>query len=173
MNHWLTLQTFTALNTMYSKTFGKQTTYISPKGNEKQIDYIMIKRRHLKYNKYAEANDMIHMGSDHRCVMATLVINTPKKKMAHHETNKDKLRTTKQNNRKQTDKKIGEEEATFGRRYEDIIQKIKEKAEAADTDLKHSKKTLRRQKPKKNRKMKKKAVAQSRSGSRSGYKRSW
>ena len=61
------MHNFTALNTMYSKTPGKQTTYRSPKGNEKQIYYIIIKRRHLKYNKDAEANDMIHMGSDHRC----------------------------------------------------------------------------------------------------------
>ena len=29
--------------------------------------------------KDAEANDMIHMGSDHRCVMATFLINTPEK----------------------------------------------------------------------------------------------
>ena len=26
--------------------------------------------------KDAEANDMIHMGSDHRCIMATFLINT-------------------------------------------------------------------------------------------------
>ena len=31
--------------------------------------------------KDAEANDMIHMGSDHRCVMATLLINMPEKKI--------------------------------------------------------------------------------------------
>ena len=29
----------------------------------------------MRYNKDAEANDMIHMGSDHRCVMATFTIN--------------------------------------------------------------------------------------------------
>ena len=79
MKHWLMLQNFKALNTMCRKTLGKQTTYRSPKGNEKQIDCIIIKRGHLKYNKDAEANDMIHMGSDHRCVMATFVITTPKK----------------------------------------------------------------------------------------------
>ena len=46
---------------------------------EKQIDYILIKRRHMKYSEDAGANDMIHMGIDHRCVMATFVFNTPKK----------------------------------------------------------------------------------------------
>ena len=44
MKHWLMLQNFTALNTMYRKNPGKQTTYRSPKGNEKQIDYIIIKK---------------------------------------------------------------------------------------------------------------------------------
>ena len=50
---------------MYRKTPQKQTTFVSPEGNEKQIDYILTKRRYLRYNKDAEANDMIHMGSDH------------------------------------------------------------------------------------------------------------
>ena len=45
MNHWLMMQKFTALNTMYRKTPGKQTTYRSFKGNEKQIDYILIKKK--------------------------------------------------------------------------------------------------------------------------------
>ena len=73
------LQDYTALNTMYRKTPQKQTTFISPKGNEKHIDYILSKRRYLRYNKDAEANDMIHMGSGHRCVMATFTITTPGK----------------------------------------------------------------------------------------------
>ena len=64
---------------MCRKTLGTLTHYRSPKGNEKQIDYINIKGGHLKYNKGAEANDMIHMGSDPGCVMATFVITTPKK----------------------------------------------------------------------------------------------
>ena len=74
MKHWLMLQDYTALNTMYRKTPQKQTTFISPKGNEKQIDDILTKRRYMRYNKHAEANDMIHMGSVHRCVMATFTI---------------------------------------------------------------------------------------------------
>ena len=64
MKHWLMLQSFAALNTMYRKNPAKQTTCRSPKGYEKQFDYIITKKRHLKYNKDAEANDMIHMGSD-------------------------------------------------------------------------------------------------------------
>ena len=76
MKHGLMLQDYTALNTMYRKTPQKQTTFIFPKGNEKQIDYMLTKRRCLRYNKDAEANDMIHMGSDHRCVMAIFTITT-------------------------------------------------------------------------------------------------
>ena len=38
MKHWLMLQGYTALNTMYRKTPEKQTTCRSPKSNEKQID---------------------------------------------------------------------------------------------------------------------------------------
>ena len=79
MKYWLMLQDYTALNTMYRKTPQKQTTFISPNGNEKQIDYILTKRRYLIYNKDAEANDMIHMGSGHRCVMATFTVTTPGK----------------------------------------------------------------------------------------------
>ena len=79
MKHSLMLQNFTALNTMYRKNPGKQTTYRLPKGNEKQIDCILTKRRYLRYNKDAEANDMIHIGSGRRCVMATFMITAPKK----------------------------------------------------------------------------------------------
>ena len=86
MKHWLILQGYTALNTMYRKTPQKQTTFISPKGKEKQIDHILIKRRHLKYSKDAEANDMIHMGSDHRCVMATFTISMPGKNIHYKNT---------------------------------------------------------------------------------------
>ena len=49
---------------MYRKTPGEQTSYRSPKGTEKHIDYILIKRRHLRYSKDAAANDMIHMGRE-------------------------------------------------------------------------------------------------------------
>ena len=39
LKSWLMLQDYTALNSMFRKTPQKQTTFISPKGNEKQIDY--------------------------------------------------------------------------------------------------------------------------------------
>ena len=73
------------------------------KEHEKRIDYITIKRRHLKYRKDAEANDMIHMGSDHRCVMATFTITTPKND--GHRKKKTSSRQTKHDRRDQTEKK--------------------------------------------------------------------
>ena len=75
LKSWLMLHDHSALNTMFRKTHQKQTTFTSPKGNEKQIDYILTKRRYLEHIKDAEANDMIHVGSDHRCVMATFTIS--------------------------------------------------------------------------------------------------
>ena len=51
-----------------------QTTFRSANGKEKQLDYTLTSRRHLKFSKDAEANDMLHMGSDHRSAMAQFVI---------------------------------------------------------------------------------------------------
>ena len=81
LKSWLMLNDYSALNTMFRKTPQKQTSFVSPKGKEKQIDYILTKRRYLRNVKDAEANDMIHMGSDHRCVMATFLISMPEKKI--------------------------------------------------------------------------------------------
>ena len=67
---------YSALNTMFRKTPYNLTSFVSPKGKEKQIDYILTKRIDLRNVKDVEVNDMIHMGSDHRCIMATFLINT-------------------------------------------------------------------------------------------------
>ena len=89
MKHRLMLPDYTALNTMYRKIPQKQMTFISPKGNEKQVEYILTRRRHLRYNKDAEANDMIHIRSDHRCVMATFTITMPGKNNNYKNTEKE------------------------------------------------------------------------------------
>ena len=90
---------------MFRKTPQKQTTFISSQGNEKQIDYILTKRRHLKHIKDAEANDMIHMGSDHRCVMAILTISMPGKN-SNHKDMKGKHDTVKRERSAQTAESI-------------------------------------------------------------------
>ena len=104
LKSWLMLQDYTAFNTMFRKTPQKQTTFISPKGNGKQIDYKLTKRRHLKHIKDAEADDMIHMGSDHRCVMAILTISMLGKN-SNHEDMKGKHDTVKRERSSQTTKK--------------------------------------------------------------------
>ena len=108
------------------KNPGKQTTYRSPKGNEKQIDYNIIKSRHLQYNKDAAANDMIHMGSDHRCVMATFMITTLKKD-GHRKIKKDKARDNKHDRRDQTEKILGLRSLSSKKDTTRSLKKIKKK----------------------------------------------
>ena len=49
----------------------------------------MTDRKHYCWIKDAEANDMIHMGSDHRCVMAKFEI--PKKNEKDNTSQQDAL----------------------------------------------------------------------------------
>ena len=98
------LQDYTAHNTMYRKTHQKQTTFISPKGKEKHIDYVLTKRWYLRHAKDAEANHMIHMGSDHRCVMATFTINVHERNI--HIKNTRKHDTMEHDEREQAEQNI-------------------------------------------------------------------
>ena len=58
MKQWLMIQNFTAPNTMYRKTLEKEAAYRTPKGTAKQLDYILVDRKHLCCSRDAEANDM-------------------------------------------------------------------------------------------------------------------
>ena len=80
MMQWLLEKKLVALNTMYKKIPQKQVTYHTPKGVEKQLDYILTDKKHYCWSRDAEANDMIRMGSDHRCVMAKFEIPMKAKK---------------------------------------------------------------------------------------------
>ena len=57
-----------------------------------QLDYILVDRKHMYCSREAEANGIIHMGSNHRSVMAKFVITAPKKegsqKIAHRQEEK-------------------------------------------------------------------------------------
>ena len=77
MKQWLMIQNFAALNTLE-----KQVANRTPKGVEKQLDYILVNGKYLRCSKDAEANGMIHMGSDHRCVMVQFVITASKKEVS-------------------------------------------------------------------------------------------
>ena len=87
--------------------------------------------------KDAEANDMIHMGSDHRCVMATFLINMPDKKTNVRRGNK-KHETTVYVEHEEKAKNTNIEMSELEKRYQDIIVTIKKAAakkenEAHDT----------------------------------------
>ena len=92
-----------------------------PKGNDKQIDYILTKRRHLKHIKDAEANDMIHRGSDHRCVMAIFTISMPGKN-SNHKDMKGKHDTVKRERSTQTSVSISIEKLE---KYQEIVETTK------------------------------------------------
>ena len=127
LKSWLMLNDYSALNTMFRKTPQKQTSFVSPKGKEKQIDYILTKRRYLRNVKDAEANDMIHMGSDHRCVMASLLINMPEKKINVRRGNTKHV-TTVYAEHEEKAKKNNSEMSELEKRYQEIIVTIKKAA---------------------------------------------
>ena len=52
---------------------------------------------------------------------------------------KGKLGTTKHEGRDQTDRNIGVEKPELGKRYQEVIEKIKEKAGAANKEMSHLK----------------------------------
>ena len=83
MTQWLLENSLVALNTMYKKIPKKQVTYFTPKNGEKQLDYILADRKHRSWSKDAEANDKVHVGSDHRCVMAMFEIPKERGKPRH------------------------------------------------------------------------------------------
>ena len=83
VTQWLLENKLVALNTMYKKLPQKQVTFHTPKNLEKQLDYILTDRKHYSWSRDAEANDTIHMGSDHRCVMAKFEIPKEKGKPRH------------------------------------------------------------------------------------------
>ena len=72
LEQWLLEKGMVAVNIIYRKPHHKQVTYRTAKGVEKQMDYIITDR--YSWSRDAEANDIIHMGSDHKCVMANFVI---------------------------------------------------------------------------------------------------
>ena len=49
---------------------------------EKQLDCMLVDRNICICSRDAEANDMIHKGSDHRSVVAHFVITTPEKEVS-------------------------------------------------------------------------------------------
>ena len=132
MTQWLLEQKLVALNTVYKKAPQKQVTYRTPKGVEKQLDYILTDKNHYCWSRDAEANDMIHMRSDHRCVMRRFVIPAKAKKKTW--LNETTPKTERKARCKEHVEEVQEtqDEHGFEARYIDLEQEVKsaEPAEA-------------------------------------------
>ena len=105
------------------------------KREREAIDYILTKRRYLSNVKDAEANDMIHMGSDHRCIMATFLISTPEKNKHNRREDKKRRPTVNIEQTKKT-KNINIENPELEERCQDIIVTL-EKAAAKKENEAH------------------------------------
>ena len=80
----------------------------------------------LRNVKDAKANDMIHMGSDHRCVMATFLVNMPEKKInVRRENTKHETTVYVEHEEKARNNNI--EMSELEKRYQDIIVTLKKK----------------------------------------------
>ena len=113
------------------KTPEKQGTYRNPKGVEKQLDYILVNRKYLKYSRDAEAIDMIHMGSDHRSIMTEPVIPAPKKKgsQEEYETWRKNSTTDSIKDQESANMKSGKN-IKFEERYNELEKKTMQKPKA-------------------------------------------
>ena len=132
MNQWLMMQNFVAPSTTYRKTPEKQVTHRTPKGVEKRLGYILVDRKHLPCSRDAEANDMIHMGSDHSSVMAQFVITATKKEVSEKVHIEKKKTTTAETIKGQAVGRIRSDEANmFEERNVELDSKIKQEAESA------------------------------------------
>ena len=80
MTQWLLESSLVASNTRYKKVPQKQVRYRSPKNDETQLNYVLVDQQHQSWSRDAESTDILHMGSDHRCVMAKFEIAKEKAK---------------------------------------------------------------------------------------------
>ena len=87
--------------------------YHTSKNVEKQLDYILTDRKHYSWSRDAEANDTIHMGSDHRCVMAKFEIPKEKGKPCHTKAPK-------------TEREGDTCEDEYEQKYRELEQEVKE-----------------------------------------------
>ena len=90
-------------------------------------------RKYVYCSRDAEANDVIHMGSDHRSVMAQCVITAPTKEVSQTHCDKKKMKKAG-NTKNQSDEKMRSGKAIkFEERYAQPERKTKYKAEIAAT----------------------------------------
>ena len=112
MTQWLLENRLVALNTRYKKVTQKQVTYRSPKNDEKQLDYILLDKKLLSWSRDAESTDILHMGSDHRCVIAKFEITAKEVKGKPRQSNapvEERQNETKEDGKQQKDLDIEQE----------------------------------------------------------------
>ena len=72
------IQNYVALNTAFKKVSEKQPTFRSASGKDKQLHSMLIDKISRRYCT-DEANNMIHLGTDHRSVTAHFRFSCVKK----------------------------------------------------------------------------------------------
>ena len=72
MTQWLLENKLVAVNTSYQIVPQKQVTHRSPKNDQKQLDYVLLDKKHQSWSRDAE--------SDHRCVVAKFEITAKEAK---------------------------------------------------------------------------------------------
>ena len=96
MKQWWMIQNHVALNTTFTKKKkNRKHTFRSPSGKEKQLDCVVIVRRNRRYCTDAEANDMIHLGTDHRSVTAHFRFPCKKEGLENKKTETESLQRYK------------------------------------------------------------------------------
>ena len=95
-----------------------------PSSLQKEKKNKLTKRRCLRHVKDAEANDMIHMGSDHRCVMATFMITMLGKNIHAKNEKKSKTRLGLMN---ASSKNISIEMLELEKRFHEIVDTTRKK----------------------------------------------
>ena len=85
------------------------------------------------WSRGIETNDMIHMGSDHRRVMAHYVITSPKKEVSKNAHRQKENQNSREHNEPRRWKTWSDEANKFEERYAEFERKIKHEAEIAAT----------------------------------------
>ena len=99
---------------------------------EKQLGCILVFRKDLSCSRDAEANDMIHMGSDHRSVMAQFLIPASQKEDSHKARIKWNTNSTMESIMSQADGRTRFHETdTFEQHCCELEMRFKQKTESA------------------------------------------
>ena len=136
VKQWMMLQKLCA-TLCTEKTPEKQATYKTPNGAMKQLDYTLVDKKHMCCSRDAEANDMIHMGSDHRSVMARFVVKAPNKRDPRKAQIEERKKRRSEKTMIQDDgKEDPDERNAIDERYHELECSVKQGPEAASATQK-------------------------------------